>query len=108
MKQSEHQKWLKTRAKWRKRNPPNHQGYYTCDYCYRWVPERAMTLDHVVSRSNAPHLRHELSNLVPACFRCNSDKGSLSAEQYRKRLTERKQKRIIKTSRKDTKDDSNL
>jgi len=88
--ESEHQKWLKTRAKWFKKNPPNHQGYYKCSYCYKWVKQ--ITLDHIISRSNAPALRHDLANLTPACFKCNADKGSLSAEQYKKGLAEQKRK----------------
>lgn len=92
MKLSENDKWAKTRAKWFKANPANHQGYYACNYCWVWVPAREVTLDHIISRSNAPQLRHDLSNLTPACAKCNADKGSLNSEQYKTRLNDRKVK----------------
>lgn len=104
MKLSEHEKWLKTRQSWFKKNPPNHQGYYACSYCWKWIPQRSITLDHKISRSNAPALRHDLSNLTPACFKCNADKGSLSYDQYKKRLAKRKHVAYNKSIEKDYND----
>jgi 5-methylcytosine-specific restriction endonuclease McrA len=68
--------WLKTRREWVRLNPPNHQGYYTCYLCGKWVPEKAMELDHVISRSRAPELRFSLNNLQASCAPCNRRKGS--------------------------------
>lgn len=69
-------KWQKTRREWVKANPPNFQGYYTCYLCSKWVPAKEMELDHVLSRSGHPELRHEFSNLMPSCHPCNTKKGS--------------------------------
>lgn len=69
-------KWLKTRREWIRLNPPNHQNFYECYICRRWVHKDEMELDHIISRTRAPHLRYELSNLTPSHSACNSEKGS--------------------------------
>lgn len=81
--------WKATRREWILQNPPDHAGYYYCYICSRAIskgkPEYAhgrMTLDHIKSRSRYPELRYQLSNLAPCCHWCNSDKGSLSLEEY--------------------------
>lgn len=68
--------WLRTRREWVKLNRPNHQGYYVCCICGKWVPEKAMQLDHILSRSRHPELRFDLTNLQPSCGPCNQKKGS--------------------------------
>lgn len=68
--------WLKTRSKWLRENPPNHQGYYECYICGKWVDYSEITLDHIIPRSNRPDLVHDFSNLAPCCYKCNSAKGS--------------------------------
>lgn len=68
--------WLQVRKAWVKLHPPNHQGYYICALCGRWVPEKVMELDHIVPRSRAPELRFVLENLQPTCHACNTTKGS--------------------------------
>lgn len=68
--------WDKTRALWKKLNPPNHQGYYVCHICNRWVAADEMELDHVRARTRRVDLRFDLSNLLPAHHDCNSQKGS--------------------------------
>lgn len=68
--------WEKTRREWVKQNPSNHEGFYTCYICYRWVPSQEMELDHVLSRSRRPDLRYEADNLRPTCSVCNTQKGS--------------------------------
>jgi 5-methylcytosine-specific restriction endonuclease McrA len=75
-------KWLAVRAEWLRQNPPDHLGNYQCHYCRKDVPKNEITLDHYHSRSRRPDLRFELSNLVPCCYRCNRDKGSLSGDEY--------------------------
>lgn len=80
--------WFVTRATWIRKNPPDEQGYW---YCYlqihEWCPVKltveTVTLDHIVSRSHAPHLRFAQDNLKPACKYCNAEKGSRSVEQVR-------------------------
>lgn len=76
------QKWLYTRRLWMLHNPANHAGYYECHYCHRFIPDYEMTLDHKESRSRAPELRYELTNLVPCCADDNSRKGSRSHDDY--------------------------
>mgnify|MGYP002345622309 CR=1 FL=1 len=66
----------KTRRDWIKNNPPNHQGYWTCGICGRWVHESAMELDHIIPSSHAPQLIDDHSNLRPTHSKCNRIKGS--------------------------------
>lgn len=74
---TKHQKlWKKCREDWVKLNPPNHEGYYVCYLCHKWVHETELTLDHIIPRSRAPHLRYVHENLAPCCWECNTEKGS--------------------------------
>lgn len=71
-------KWYKTRTKWFKEHPSD---YYTCylqisPLCPKVMPPEETTLDHIIPRSRAPHLRYEFSNLKPCCGPCNTEKGS--------------------------------
>jgi 5-methylcytosine-specific restriction endonuclease McrA len=75
--------WLGTRTLWLKNNLPDHRGYYQCHYCGEDVDSAAITLDHKIPRSRAPELRHEMSNLVPACYTCNYLKGSVDHDTYK-------------------------
>lgn len=68
--------WAKTRKQWVKENPGNHQGYWECYLCDKWVTLDNLTVDHVIPRSNRPDLRYEQSNLKPCCWECNTEKGS--------------------------------
>lgn len=69
-------KWQQTRRKWIKENPPNFQGYWVCYLCGKWIDKYEMTLDHIIPRSGDATLIHDFSNLQPACYPCNSEKGS--------------------------------
>lgn len=69
-------KWNHTKKRWRKLNPPNHEGYYECYICKVWVLSSDIEVDHIVPRSRAPELRYEMSNLAPCCHSCNFKKGS--------------------------------
>lgn len=73
-------KWLKTKELWFERNK---QPYYACDYCGKIMTRTQLTLDHVKSRSKHPELRFRLDNLVPACWSCNTEKGSTDAGVFR-------------------------
>jgi len=68
--------WLNTRSRWLKENPPNHQGYYICYLCDKWVDSSEITLDHIIPRSIDRSLIHDFSNLKPCCYKCNAEKGS--------------------------------
>lgn len=74
------------RDHWFSKNPPNHEGYYVCYLCGRWVLPIDTELDHVEARSRRPDLRYDLDNLKPACHGCNKAKGSLSVDEYRAKL----------------------
>lgn len=67
---------IKTKAAWRKVNVPNHQGYYLCGICGRWVHELEMELDHIDPSSHAPERLTDFTNLQPTHHSCNSKKGS--------------------------------
>lgn len=54
---------------WLKQNPPNHQGYYECSICKKWV--RNIDLDHIRKRGSHPELKYELSNLRAVCRECH-------------------------------------
>jgi len=67
--------WIATRKEWIAKNLPKY-GYWNCTYCGKQLDLGSLTLDHKLSRSRHPELRYELSNLTPACWECNSEKGS--------------------------------
>jgi 5-methylcytosine-specific restriction endonuclease McrA len=69
-------RWIRVRREWVKLNPPDHQGGYLCALCGTWVSKEYMELDHILSRTRAPELEFELSNLQPTCSPCNEAKGS--------------------------------
>jgi 5-methylcytosine-specific restriction endonuclease McrA len=68
--------WIKVRKQWLKDNPPNHQNYYVCAICAKWVEAENIEVDHILSRSRRPDLRFDHANLQPLCHRCNTKKGS--------------------------------
>lgn len=65
--------WMKTRTQWFIENPAE---YYNCYICGKSLMPYETTLDHVIPRSRAPHLRYDMSNLKPCCGLCNQEKGS--------------------------------
>lgn len=69
-------KWIAFRRNYLKHHPANHQGYYTCFYCQRWIKEAEITLDHYIPRSRRPDLVFDESNIVLCCGSCNTEKGS--------------------------------
>lgn len=79
-------KWLAVRQEWLKNNPPDHLGNYECHYCGIAVRYEEVTLDHYLSRGRHPELRYVLSNLVPCCAPCNTDKSSLDGDEYKAKL----------------------
>lgn len=73
-------KWLYTRSKWIKAHKSD---TYICHYCRRVLMPNELTLDHMIARSRAPQMRHDMQNLVPACYKCNRLKGSLNHDEYK-------------------------
>lgn len=73
--------WAQTRKEWIQKNLPD-KGYWECRYCGKKLTIDKLTLDHKLSRSRRPDLRFEHDNLVPACWECNNQKGSLSEDEF--------------------------
>lgn len=69
-------KWIDYRQEWIKKHPPDYRGYYICGICSGHVHIDEVTLDHIEPRSNRQDLRLEDSNIQPAHYTCNSQKGS--------------------------------
>lgn len=63
-------------AEWRRLNPPNHQGYYICYMCGKWITPEELNVEHVLSKARHPELRTVLDNFKPSCPDCNAKKGS--------------------------------
>lgn len=57
---------------------------HICQYCYSKFPEKKLTVDHVVPLSKGG--RHEWTNVVTACSKCNNRKGDKSPEKANLRL----------------------
>lgn len=66
---------------WRADNPPNHQGYYVCYLCGRWIKPDELNVEHTKSKTRHPELRLDKGNLKPACGFCNKEKGSKDYEE---------------------------
>ena len=47
---------------------------HVCQYCLNKFPEKRLTVDHVTPMSRGG--RHEWTNVVTACSRCNNRKGA--------------------------------
>lgn len=52
---------------------------FTCQYCYKKMPQGKLTIDHIIPRSKGGKSTWE--NCVLACIACNSKKGSKSLSQ---------------------------
>jgi 5-methylcytosine-specific restriction endonuclease McrA len=74
--------WVKTKHAWIKDNlKPGER--VACHYCGKQLTIFSVTLDHKIPRSRAPELRYEAGNLVPACYECNTLKGSVAHDEYK-------------------------
>lgn len=81
----EYGKWRETRGAFIQANPPDQYGFWYCalnlsEHCLRRMDIDQLTVDHIVPRSRSPELRHEQSNLQPACLYCNKEKGSKTVD----------------------------
>lgn len=63
-------------AKWKRTRKPNHEGYYVCYICGKWVTY--LMAEHVESKARNPARRTDPTNLKPVCTECNQKKGSKS------------------------------
>lgn len=64
-------------ARWKRKQKPNHQGYYVCYLCNTWVTY--LMAEHVKSKARHPELREVEDNFKPVCAPCNKDKASKDA-----------------------------
>lgn len=80
------------RAEFFNANPPDEKGRYQCVYCGRRQSHDKITVDHVISVGSAKKSGgrglggrdvNDISNLVPACSRCNMRKGADSSLIWR-------------------------
>ena len=75
-------RWLAYRDDWIKRHPADPAtGRWYCALrispnCHHTMTVKNLTLDHKIPRSAAPHLRYVDANIQPACWPCNTLKGS--------------------------------
>lgn len=76
--------WMEARNEFLQRNPSNHEGYWVCHYCGKWLTIEQLTVDHKDARSRRPDKRTDQSNLVACCKKCNGDKGSRSEEEFKR------------------------
>jgi 5-methylcytosine-specific restriction endonuclease McrA len=72
--------WIECRNDWIQQHPPVN-GFWECalrisPQCLGFIDIDQLTLDHIKARSTHPDLRLEHTNLQPACYYCNSMKGS--------------------------------
>ena len=74
--------WAEFRKHYLILNPPNHEGYYECYICHKWVLADEITLDHVVAPSRNSLLRYNEENIRFCCYSCNTRKGSQSLERF--------------------------
>lgn len=61
-------------VKWKRKQQPNHEGYFICYICGKWIPY--LVAEHVKSKARHPDLRSDENNLKPTCDDCNREKGS--------------------------------
>ena len=83
-------KWSHAKRQWIEDNPPIDDLWY-CSYCSKPLTVdkdlinmgvEFLTLDHMNPRSRSPQLKYSNENLTPACYSCNSEKGSMSYEAF--------------------------
>jgi len=63
---------------------------HICQYCHVKFTEKKLTVDHLVPLSKGG--RHEWTNVVTACSRCNNRKGDKSPEKANLHLLNRPEK----------------
>ena len=71
--------WSRYKATWKKAHP---ESYFECYYCDKVISREELTLDHKIPRSRRADLRYNDDNIVPCCWECNNEKGSMDAEAY--------------------------
>lgn len=65
-------------ARWKRTQEPNHEGYYVCYMCGRWI--KYLMAEHTKSKARYPQFRTDTKKLKPTCDSCNEIKGSKDYE----------------------------
>ena len=60
--------------KWKRKQKPNHQGYYVCYICGKWI--EYLTAEHMLSKARHPSERDNPDNFAVVCHDCNREKAS--------------------------------
>lgn len=55
-----------------------------CAYCFERLTQRTVTADHFKAKSKGG--KDHKANIVPACKPCNSLKGSMSPNEFKKKI----------------------
>lgn len=83
--------WLQFRKHYLVLHPPDEWGYYDCylqtaPLCPKRLLPNQVTLDHKIPRGGlkGANLKFNEDNIAIACSPCNTDKGSMSLENYLK------------------------
>lgn len=82
----------KQSRQFKRETPTNHEGYYECYLCGRWITPEETRPEHVKSRSHHPEHRFNKENLKPACDPCNEAKGSMDVDNYLEKVNLERQK----------------
>ena len=72
-------------------------GFWVCHYCgkkitkiqkrnAKWNQRGCITIDHVVPVSDPGCDKLDTKNMVESCSKCNSDKGTTTYEQFRRKI----------------------
>ena len=79
------QEWIARRQQWISEHP----APWMCYLCLTPLDIDTLTIDHRYSRTRRPDLKYSFDNLAPSCYDCNREKGSLSEDEYRKKMQTR-------------------
>lgn len=89
--------WEKTKAEWKKLNPPDEYGYWYCKFgggrlddgrSSYYGQSFQFNMCHDKSRARYPSLKFELSNLFAGCGKHNKLQGSMSYDEFLAVLTD--------------------
>lgn len=67
-------------AEWKATQEPNHEGYYICYLCGKWI--NYLVAEHTQSKVRHPESRTDKTLLRPVCNPCNERKGSKDVDNF--------------------------
>lgn len=86
--------WTQIKTKWREKNPPNKDGYYTCWICGKPVHMDKVSFDHVAPVAQYPEYAKDLSNIKPSHGFCNEQRSVPQGAQQIYRFGRSRKKRV--------------